>query len=187
MLNELVKKNRTCRRFKQAERIDPMTLRELVDLARHCASGGNQQSLKYRLATDPAENAAIFNCLAWAGAIPDWPGPPEGERPAAYIVILGDTRVSAGVGCDHGIAAQTILLGAVERGHAGCMLGAIQRDALREAIEIPGHFTIPLVIALGTPAEEIRIAPLPDNRYWRDEQGVHHVPKRNLDDIIVTF
>ena len=159
-------------------------------MARYCPSAANQQPLKYLISWTETDNRRLFPCLRWAGALPDWPGPSEAERPAGYIVILGDTRVSAGVGCDHGIAAQTILLGAVERGHAGCMLGAIQRDALREAIEIPGHFTIPLVIALGTPAEEIRIAPLPDNgdtRYWRDEQGVHHVPKRNLDDIIVTF
>ena len=117
-----------------------------------------------------------------------WSGPAEGERPSAYIVILGDTEISKSVGCDHGIAAQSIMLGATERGLGGCMIGSIKRDALRETLEIPERYEIQLVLALGKPAETVvleDVGPDGDIKYYRDDQGVHHVPKRPLDELIL--
>ncbi len=152
------------------------------------ASGANLQPLKYILSCDPQKNAEIFSCLAWAGYLKDWPGPEEGERPGAYIVILGDTSISESAGCDHGIAAQTILLGAREKGLAGCMLGSIDRNALRDSLNIPSQFKVLLVLAIGKPREQVVLENVgSDNsiRYWRDNEGVHHVPKRKLEDIIV--
>jgi nitroreductase len=152
------------------------------------ASGANLQPLKYILSCDPRKNAEIFSCLAWAGYLKDWPGPREGERPAAYIVVLGDTSISESAGCDHGIAAQTILLGAREKGLGGCMLGSIDRDALRASLNIPAQLKILLVIAIGKPREQVVLETVGEDnsiRYWRDNDGVHHVPKRKLEDIIV--
>ncbi len=187
---ELVLKNRSYRRFHENEAISREQLAEWVDLARNSASGGNAQPLKYLLSADPKTNELIFPSLKWAGALPDWPGPSQGERPAAYIVILLDKSVSQGAGCDHGIAAQTILLGAVEKGYGGCMLGAINRDALRRDLRVPEGFDILLALALGRPNETIVLEPLPasgSTKYYRDAQSVHHVPKRSLDEIIVSF
>jgi len=152
------------------------------------ASGANLQPLKYILSCDPRKNAEIFSCLAWAGYLKDWPRPAEGERPAAYIVVLGDTSISESAGCDHGIAAQTILLGAREKGLAGCMLGSIDRNALRDSLNIPSQLKILLVLAIGKPREQVVLETIgSDNsiRYWRDNEGIHHVPKRKLEDIIV--
>ena len=118
----------------------------------------------------------------------DWQGPKKGERPSAYIIILGDTRISKTFGCDHGIAAQSILLGAVEKGWGGCMIGSIQRQNLRKALDIPAHFQILLIIALGKPREKVVLekASSGDNiKYWRDTKDVHHVPKRPLKNIIL--
>jgi nitroreductase len=188
MLKELVGNNRSYRRFKEDVPIEPDTLRELVDLARHSASAANMQPLKYILACEPSKNELIFPHLAWAAYLTGWPGPAEGERPSAYIVILGDTSISRNFYCDHGIAAQSILLGATERGLGGCMIGAINRDRLRKALKIPDHLEILLVLALGTPAEKVLLEPLgPDGtiKYWRDAADVHHVPKRALDDMII--
>ncbi len=188
MFTELVKENRSCRRFYEDHAVEPETLKEFVNLARMSASGANLQPLKYILSCDPQKNAEIFSCLAWAGYLKDWPGPEEGERPAAYIVILGDTSISESAGCDHGIAAQTILLGAREKGLAGCMLGSIDRNALRDSLNIPSQFKVLLVLAIGKPREQVVLENVgSDNsiRYWRDSEGVHHVPKRKLDDIIV--
>ena len=188
MITELVKENRSCRRFYENQAVEPGTLKEFVNLARMSASGANLQPLKYILSCDPQKNAEIFSCLAWAGYLKDWPGPEEGERPAAYIVILGDTSISESAGCDHGIAAQTILLGAREKGLAGCMLGAIDRNALRDSLNIPSQFKVLLVLAIGKPREQVILENVgSDNsiRYWRDSEGVHHVPKRTLEDIIV--
>lgn len=168
--------------------MDLETLKELVDLARLSASAGNLQPLKYILSCNLKQNARIFSCLAWAGYLKDWPGPDNGERPAAYIIVLGDTTKSNDFGCDHGIAGQSILLGATEIGLAGCMIGSIKREKLREVLKIPSKFTILLVLAIGKPKEKFVLESVghDDNiRYWRDSTGVHHVPKRNLNDIIV--
>lgn len=188
MIDELVKGNRSYRRFHQGEPISLETLRGLVNLARLSASAANLQPLKYLLACEAENNAAIFSCLAWAGYLKDWPGPAAGERPAGYIIILGDTEISKNFGCDHGIAAQSILLGAREQGLGGCMLGSIQRDRLRELLKIPATLDILLVIALGKPKETVileEVGPGASIKYWRDGQGVHHVPKRRLEDIIL--
>jgi len=188
MLEDLVRKNRSYRRFREDVAVEAETLRELVNLARLSASGANLQPLKYVLSCDPGTNAMIFPRTRWAGYLKDWPGPAEGERPAAYIVILGDTEIRPSFGCDHGIAAQSIMLGAAERGLGGCMIGSIDRDGLRQALAIPERYEILLVLALGTPAEDVvleDVDPDGDVKYYRDAQGVHHVPKRSLDEVIL--
>ena len=188
MISDLVKANRSCRRFYEDQPVDLKTLEALVDLARLSASGANLQPLKYILTCEPAMNAKIFSCLAWAAYLKDWPGPEQGERPAGYIVILGDTTISQDFGVDHGIAGQSMLLGAREKGLAGCMLGSINRKTLREILNIESHLKILLVLAIGKPKEEVVIETVgPDGniRYWRDAEAVHHVPKRPLPEIIV--
>lgn len=188
MIRDLIMKNRSCRRFYQEVAIGLETLRELVALARLSSSAGNLQPLKYILSCDPQKNALIFPHLAWAGYLKDWPGPREGERPSAYIIILGDTEISKSFGCDQGISAQSILLGATEKGLGGCIIGSVQRQELRRALSIPSRYEILLVLALGKPGETIvteTVGPDGDIRYRRDSDGVHHVPKRPLDDIII--
>lgn len=188
MLRDLILKNRSYRRFDQDVPVALDTLKELVNLARLSASASNRQPLKYVLSCDPRKNALIFPHLAWAGYLEDWPGPDESERPTAYTVILGDISITKHFHCDHGIAAQSILLGATEKGLGGCIIASVDRDKLRQALAIPEHLDILLAIALGKPAEEVvleAIGPDGDIRYWRDGDGVHHVPKRSLDDIVV--
>lgn len=187
MIKELVLRNRSYRRFYQDVAVSLETLQELVDLGRLSASGANKQPLKYTLSCDPQTNALIFPNLGWAGYLKDWPGPEEGERPSAYIVILNDKTVG-GPGCDHGIAAQSILLGATERGLGGCIIATIRKPEVSRILAIPEQCEILLVLALGKPRETVVIEPVgPDGdiRYWRDEQGVHHVPKRLLGEIII--
>ena len=135
MIADLVKENRSCRRFYENHEVGIKTLKEFVDLARHSASSANLQPLKYILACQPEINAQIFSCLSWAGYLKDWKGPEPGQRPPAYIVILGDTAIAKDFGCDHGIAAQTIMLGARERGLACCILGSINRKVLRKILK----------------------------------------------------
>lgn len=188
-LRELVLKNRSYRRFHQDVSIKLEMLKELVDLARLSASGANQQPLKYILSCDPQKNALIFPQLGWAAYLKDWPGPAEGERPASYIIILGDKTIRESFGCDHGIAAQSILLGATEAGLGGCIIATIRKKELREVLAIHEQLEILLVIALGKPKETVKIEELGsdgDIKYWRDEQGVHHVPKRSLEEIILS-
>lgn len=182
MLRDLILKNRSCRRFHQ-EPVDRKTLEELVDLARLSATGGNRQSLKFLLSCEPETNDLIFPLIGLAG------NPGKDEAPTAYIIILGDTTISQHVGCDHGIAAQSILLGATEIGLGGCMVGMIDKKKLRAALEIPDRYEIALLLILGKTKEKPVIDVVPESgevKGWWDDDEVRHVPKRALDDIILT-
>jgi nitroreductase len=185
---ELVKSNRSCRRFDNAFALDTQTLTDLVELARYTASGANNQPLKYIISSSREQNDKIFSCLTWAAYLKEWKGPEPAEQPTGYIVILGDTTISNNFWCDHGIAAQTILLGARARGLAGCIFAAINIKKLKSLLAIDDHLEVKLVIALGKPVEKACIDDVGDDgdiRYFRDENQVHHVPKRKLEDLIL--
>ena len=185
---ELVKSNRSCRRFDNTFALDTQTLTELVELSRYTASGANNQPLKYIISSSREQNDQIFSCLTWAAYLKEWKGPEPGEQPTGYIVILGDTTIAKNFWWDHGIAAQTMLLGARARGLAGCMFAAINIKKLKELLGIGDHLEVKLVIALGKPVEEACIDDVGDDgdiRYFRDDNQVHHVPKRKLEDLIL--
>jgi nitroreductase len=188
-LHDLVLGNRSYRRFDESHRIEHETLMELIGLARCTPSAANRQPLKYILSADEKTNDRIFPCLVWAAYLKDWDGPAPGERPTAYIVILIDETITKDWWCDDGIVAQTILLGAVEKGLGGCMIGSINKERLRQELDIADHLKIRLVVALGKPVEQVvldDLEPGGDIRYWRDKEGVHHVPKRTFEELIVT-
>jgi len=189
-LFSLVKKNRSYRRFDESFEIPETTLTELVELARITPSSGNRQAIRFVLSREAEKNARIFEHLAWAGALKDWPGPAAGERPAGYVILLTDTAILKSAQYDAGIIAQTLLLGAVEKGFGGCMFGSVQREKLKEALSIPEKYHIELVVALGKPVEEVvleEIDPGDSINYWRDDSQVHHVPKRKLKDLILPY
>ncbi|HKL12894.1 MAG TPA: nitroreductase family protein [Halanaerobiales bacterium] len=188
MLENLVKKNRSYRKFKEQKGISNKIIKDIINLARLSPSSANKQPLKYIILNKKDDTKKIFPHLNWAGYLKDWDGPVKGERPAAYILVLGDQNISNNFETDAGIAMQTILLGATEKNINGCILGSINREAIRSIYNIEKKHRLLYVIALGMPAEEIKIENLPtdgDIKYWRDENGIHHVPKRELDNIII--
>ena len=188
MLRELMLKNRSYRRFDESIHLSIQELESFVELARVSPSARNMQPLKYILSCEKENNDKIFPMLAWAGYLKDWPGPMEGERPSAYIIMLGDSRISPAFSADPGISAQSILLGAVEKGFGGCLIGTVKKEDLKKSFGIPDPLEVLYVIALGKPIEVVVLEPLPTNgdvRYWRDEKKVHHVPKRQLEDLIL--
>ena len=192
MLSELIKKNRSYRRFYQSKTIDTELLRKLVDYARLSPSAANLQYLKYIISNDAEKNNTVFNTLAWAGYLKEWKGPEDGERPSAYIVMLADKNIKKNSGneIDAGIAAQSILLGAVESGLGGCIFGAVKKKELKEKLNIPDHLDIVIILALGYPKEKVVIEEVTNQnniKYWRDSDQVHHVPKRKLNDIIINL
>lgn len=184
----LLTRTRSYRRFYEDQPLDEETLTDLVALTRLCPSGANRQPLKYCVVCSPTENAAVFPHLGWAKWLRDWPGPADGERPTGYIVILGDPRISEHPDSDAAIAAYTILLGATAQGLGGSMIAWIDREGLAEVLQIPEPLRILLVVALGVPQETVVLeeAINPDDiAYWRDAAGVHHVPKRPLEELLV--
>ena len=187
MLKDLILKNRSYRRFYQSEKISQAQLHDWIDLARNSASARNAQTLKYILSTEEKLNEHIFEQLAWAGYLSYWVGPEEGERPPAYIVVLNDSLIAGNYFCDDGIAIQSILLGATEAGYGGCIIHSVNRNKLREILNLSEQYEILYVLALGKPKETVVLEEITegDVKYWRDENQVHHVPKRGLDEIIL--
>lgn len=186
---ELVYRGRTYRRFDESYRLDEETLRKLVDLGRMSPSGMNRQWLNYGLVWTEEGCAKIFPHLKWAASLPDWPGPEEGERPSAYIVVMENHTVGAGLPVDAGIACQSIMLGATSMGLGGVMISNMDRPALMELLGVDGEsqdYHIVLVLAIGKVVEKVVVEPLVDRndtRYWRVGEE-HHVPKRSLEEVI---
>ncbi len=187
MIKDLILKNRSYRRFYQDNKIDTETLISFIDLARLSPSAKNQQPLKYILVNSKEENEKVFETLSWAGYLKDWAGPTEGEKPSAYIIMLLDTEITENNYCDHGIATQSILLGAVEQEFGGCIIAAIDKKKLATSFNISEKYKILQAIALGKPKENIILTEIEnkDFKYFRDNKQNHYVPKRNLNEIIV--
>jgi len=192
MIDDLVRRTRTVRRFQEKKQIDLSLMLELIDLARLGGSARNGQVLRYMVVTEESLRGQLFPLLGWAGYLRDWSGPAPGERPPAYIVCVLDLEVLRGAETeahfDLGIATQNLLLGAAEQGLFGCRIGAFSPGAVHRLLQLDDRFKVLLVLALGYPAETVvleEVGPDGDIRYWHDDQGVHHVPKRRLADILI--
>jgi nitroreductase len=185
-LKQLFIKNRSYRRFFQEEKIDIYQLKEMVENVRYSASAANLQPMKFILVNQAEMNTQIYEHLNWAAYLKDWKGPEEGERPAAYIIMIGDRKKSPYIDWDYGIALQTILLNAVDKGYGGCSILAFHKEKVRQLLSIPEQFEVAIVIALGKPKENVVIDIVKDGdiRYWRDKDQRHHVPKRDLEELI---
>ncbi len=185
----LVKKSRSYRSFDESKPVSRETLEQLIECARFAPTGVNLQELKFYLSNTPETNAIIQPMTRWAGKIKDqYTLPPKGHMPTAFIIILVDTSIMPDpekAKTDVGIAAQTILLAAAGMNLGGCMIGSFDR-AVSKTLSLPETLSPALVIALGTPDEEIILEDKTGSiDYYRDEKGVHRVPKRTRDELIV--
>ncbi|HPY95683.1 MAG TPA: nitroreductase family protein [Candidatus Cloacimonadota bacterium] len=190
MLKDLVSMNRSIRRYDATRSISKEELFELVNLARLSPSAANRQPIKYVLVNEKEELDKVFPCIGWAAYLQDWKGPDPSQRPTAYIIMITELQIAPHVNVDPGISAQTILLGATEKGLGGCMISSVNKSKLRRILKIPNYYEILLTIAIGKPDEKVILEEVDkegDIRYWRDEIGDHHVPKRKLEDIIIDF
>lgn len=190
MLKDLIVKNRSYRSFSPDRKISKGELTELINCARITPSAMNLQPLKYRLCYSEDECELVLGLTAWAGKLRPLVLPPKGHAPAAYIVMCTDTDISADpkhTYKDIGISAQTILLKATEMGLGGCMLGAFSAEKISEALGIPDKYIPTLIIALGEPDEKVELEDASgiDTSYYRTDDGIHRVPKRKLEDIII--
>lgn len=186
MIRELMRINRSYRRFEPSVKIKKEQIEQWVELTRFAASGRNMQPLKYVICTDEFINREIFPYLGWAGYLTDWEGPAEGERPVAYVAVLIDKSLAENYYCDDGIAMQSILLGAVEDGFGGCIIGSVNKGKVAKILKLPENLEILWMIGLGKPAEKVVLETAKNGniKYWRDENSVHHVPKRPAKEII---
>ena len=184
MIYEKITSRRTIRKYAQKE-IPQEVLLKCVDAARLSPSGANRQPLKYIIVNDRDLIKEVFSTLKFAGYLPDYQ-PKEHEMPKAYIVMLLDKSIYENVGHDAGIAAMSISMVAYDAGLGSCILGAVNREKLKEILTILDAFDIVLIVALGYPAESPVADKVKDGdiKYWLDENRVLHVPKRSLDEIV---
>ena len=188
---ELVRKNRSYRGYNENRPVTREELTRLVEYARLCPSSVNAQPLKYRLVWQKEEVARLQEKTNWAKALTSITLPHPGMCPTAFIVICQDTGIDASLQRyqkDVGIVAQTMLLGAVEMGLGGCMIGNFNAGGVRQVLALPEAMAPLLVVAIGEPAETVVLTEVgPDGsvQYYRDENDVHYVPKRSLEDILI--
>ena len=191
MIKDLVRKNRSYRGYDESRKITEDELKDLVDTARVAGSAANLQPLKYRLVCSEAEVAKLNGITRWGKMLKDIELPHKGKFPTAYIVICVDTdiaKVPENANTDIGIAAQTILLAAVEQGLGGCMIGNYEKAQAAEALALPARFVPQLIVAIGKPDETVVLTDTGEDgsvKYYRDANDVHYVPKRKLEDILL--
>lgn len=187
-IEHLSRTTRSFRRFRESYPVTETLMTQWVNNARVTASAANKQPLRYRIVTDGDQCARVFETLSWAAALPDWDGPKEGERPTGYIVMAVDSKTFEGElwRFDAGIAAQTIMLASTEEGFGGCMILSFKRKQIKEILDMPEGLEPVLVLALGRPIEDVRLVDTEgnDTTYYRNENQVHFVPKRRLEDVL---
>lgn len=184
---DAVMKRRSIRKFEQ-KKIKKDDLIKLIDCARVAAYGANAQPLKFAVIDEKSKLDEIFPFIKWAAYLADG-APKEGERPAAYIAVLGDSAIKASntFEVEAGAAVTTMMLEAVELGLSSCWLGAINRDEIKKALKLPESLSVVYLLALGYGAQESKAVEMEngDVKYFLDENKVINVPKRNLEEIIV--
>lgn len=184
-LHELIQKRRTIRRFKQIP-LDEDILRRIVDCARLAPSAMNLQPLEYLIIDDPVKVAQVFPLVRWAGYLPKEQGvPPPGQEPVAYIFVLINKALAKGwERHDVGAAVQNMILCALEHGIGACWLGSLNKEEACRMFHIPAQYEADSALALGYPDEEPVVVPLQDSvKYFKDETGRLHVPKRALETV----
>ncbi|MBQ7639167.1 MAG: nitroreductase family protein [Clostridia bacterium] len=191
MFKDIVKSSRSWRGYDESRKVTLDELKELVDCARFAPSSVNRQPFMYYLANEPEQLAVIQPLTGWARALPEKGLPYPGKRPTAFIVICQNTQWEESVSRfqkDVGIVAQTMLLAAVEMGLGGIMIGNFSPEKISKALKLPSHLVPVLIVAIGKPDEEIVLTearPGESLNYYRDENDVHYVPKRALEDVII--
>lgn len=189
-LRQLIMSDRTVRRFQEDRKVSSETLKRLVELTRYCPSGRNAQPLRYLLINSEEEKERVYPLLKWAGYFHDWDGPEIGERPAAYLIQCLDTHYGKDCLCDDGLQLEAITLGMRTLGLGGCIIKAFNAPKLAEVLAIDERYAPRYVLALGYPKEEVKIEDMSldddaDFKYFRTPDGIHHVPKRPLEQLII--
>ena len=188
---EAVTKRRSIRRFKDIA-VPYEVLEKCADAARLAPSGRNTQPCEYIIVDDDQLLPKVFDTIkSWAGQPSSIGAPPPGRRPKAYIIILinkelemnpvASRRVAT---YDVAMAAENAMLVAIEEGIGTCPFLSYKENELREVLNLPDNYEIALVLGLGYPDESpVMEVPTDSIKYWVDDKGVRHVPKRKLEDI----
>lgn len=185
---KLAREARSCRRFDESMPLSFEDLKWLLDCARLSPSARNAQQLRFITVNQGDTCQQLFSLTRWAGALKEWGGPKPGERPTAFIAVLMPVDGGELLWADTGIACQTIQLAATSKGWGACIIFSFDRAKTPVLLQVPKEYKIALLIGLGVAVEKRVVDNMPPDgsfNYWRDERGVHHVPKRGLNELII--
>lgn len=183
-LRNLLLRNRSYRGYDSSFAVRDDQLRRIIEVATLCPSARNQQVLRFRPVVGE-EARVVLQHIRLGGALPELHLPFAGTEPNAFIVICSTVEESKYVDMDLGIVAQSMLLQATEIGLGGICIGAFDHKEIAEKLTLP--YEPLLVLAIGRPAERIELKPCKEGdslTYYRNE-GVHYVPKINVNDLII--
>ncbi len=183
-LDTLLHRNRSYRGYDPSHTVTRDELLKLVEVTTLVPSGMNRQALRYRLVTEE-DSDKVLPLIRLGGALPELHLPLPGTEPRAFLVICSTVPENPVIDIDLGIAAQSLLLKAVEMGLNGIIIRAFDPVKLQEVL---GLELLPLlVIAIGKGAENIYLKPVEAGEslaYYRKD-GVHFVPKLKAEDLLI--
>lgn len=182
---KMILSRRTIRQFKQ----DPIPIEYLekcIEAARFAPSASNLQPLEFFLIIDAEKVKEVFPMLKWAAYISPKGNPQEGRKPTAYLALLVNKSIrETGAEYDVGAAVENFILSAWSFGIGSCWMVSVDRIRFRDVFNVPQEYIIDSIVALGYPDESPVVETADKNiRYWKDNNGILHVPKRPLKDIL---
>jgi nitroreductase len=188
---EAALKRRAIRRYKETP-VPYNVLEKCVDAARLAPSGRNHQVCEYIAINDAEVLPGVFENIGGSMKLPPEKGGPRPENtPKAYIIVLinksweGEASRRRISYYDVGMAAENIILVALEQGLGTCPILMFDESNLKPILNVPDEYDIALVIAMGYPGEKSVAEVATDSvTGWVDEKLVRHVPKRRLEDVL---
>lgn len=189
---EAVTKRRSIRRFENIP-VAYGILEKCVNGARLAPSSWNHQVCEYIIVDDERLLYQVLNSLkGWGGKTRPEEGWPREFGPRAFIITLFNKTLEKELGAertagslDAGLATENILLTAMSHGLGSCPTRSFEEDKLKKLLNIPDKYDIAFVVALGYPDESPVEETFTDSLdHQVDGQGVRHVPKRKLKDIM---
>ena len=188
---EAAMKRRSIRRFKEKP-VPYEALEKCVDAGRLAPSGRNQQVCEFVIVDDKQILPQMFDNIGGSVKMPPEKGGPRPENtPKAYIVIVinksreEDANRRSITLYDIGMAAENIILTALEEGLGCCPVMMFNEAGVKKALNIPEGYDVGLVIVMGYPDETSLAEVATDTTtVWVDGELVRHVPKRRLEDVV---
>ena len=181
---KLLLRNRSHRAYDNSFQVREDQLRRIIDVNRLTPSARNQQVLRFRMVLDN-EADKVLPHIKMGAALPELHLPEKGSEPRAFIIICSTVEESRFVDIDLGIAAQSMLLQAVEIGLIGICIAAFDKQKIREDFQLP--YEPLLILAIGRGKDNIQLSEISANEshnYYRKE-GVHYVPKLTIEELII--
>lgn len=184
---EFLRSRRTYRRFAQRA-VPHEILTEAVDAARMASCGANRQTVRYIVVESADAVAAVQPLVHWAAYLPPEQGTPKAdELPTAFIAVLQDDNLPGASDVDVGLALGSLTAVAWAHGVGSCIMGAIDRPALKELLALPEGVRLCYMVALGYPTHESHLVEMQDGsvKYYLDADRNYCVPKRGMDEVLL--